>query len=139
MGEDERLQGVFDELLALRWRPTPEGRIRIEAKEELRARLGRSPDRADAVSTEVLTRSTTLGVRMETVPRRVLSRSFEEVSTRWGNVRVKTGILGERIVSAEPEFEDCALIAREAGVPVKIVLQEARGKAMAFLRGEFRD
>jgi len=40
---------VFDELLALRWRPTPEGRIRIEAKEELRARLGRSPDRADAV------------------------------------------------------------------------------------------
>ncbi len=75
---------------------------------------------------------------METVPRRILSRSFEEVSTRWGGVRVKIGKLGERIVSAEPEFEDCALIAREAGVPVKIVLQEARGKAMAFLRGEFR-
>ncbi len=96
------------------------------------------PDRADAVSAEVLTRSTTLGVRMETVPRRILSRSFEEVSTRWGDVRVKIGKLGERIVSAEPEFEDCAQIAREAGVPVKIVLQEARGKAMAFLRGEFR-
>ena len=40
---------LFDELLAIRWRPTPEGKIRIEAKEELKSRLGRSPDRADAV------------------------------------------------------------------------------------------
>ena len=41
---------LFDELLAICWRPTPDGKIRIEAKEELKARLGRSPDRADAVS-----------------------------------------------------------------------------------------
>jgi uncharacterized protein (TIGR00299 family) protein len=96
------------------------------------------PDMADALSTEVLTRSTTLGVRVDTVPRRILSRSFRKVSTPWGDVRVKTGRLDDQIVSAEPEFEDCARIARDAGVPVKIVLQEARGKAMAFLRGEFQ-
>ena len=40
---------LFDELLAIRWRPTSEGKVRIEAKEELKSRLGRSPDRADAV------------------------------------------------------------------------------------------
>ena len=45
--EDEELA---TELLAIRWRPTPEGRVRIEAKDNLRGRLGRSPDRADAVS-----------------------------------------------------------------------------------------
>ncbi len=41
---------LTDELLAVRWRPTPEGKIRIEAKDDLRGRLGRSPDRADAVA-----------------------------------------------------------------------------------------
>ncbi len=40
---------LFDELLAIRWRPTPEGKVRIEAKDDLKARLGRSPDKADAV------------------------------------------------------------------------------------------
>ena len=43
---DEKL---MDELIATRWRPTPEGKIRIEAKDDLKARLGRSPDKADAV------------------------------------------------------------------------------------------
>ncbi len=43
---DEQL---MDELIATRWRPTPEGKVRIEAKEDLKTRLGRSPDKADAV------------------------------------------------------------------------------------------
>jgi phage terminase large subunit len=43
---DERLA---DELLATRWKPTSSGQVQIEAKDDLRARLGRSPDRADAV------------------------------------------------------------------------------------------
>jgi len=44
---DERLA---EELLALRWSPSPNGRIRLEAKVEAKGRLGRSPDRADAVA-----------------------------------------------------------------------------------------
>jgi len=43
---DEKL---LDEIIATRWRPTPEGKVRIEAKDDLKARLGRSPDRADAL------------------------------------------------------------------------------------------
>lgn len=45
--EDRKLA---DELLALRWSPTADGRIQLEGKEELRGRIGRSPDRADAVA-----------------------------------------------------------------------------------------
>jgi len=41
---------LFDELLAIRWRPTSDGKIQVELKDTLRARLGRSPDRADAVT-----------------------------------------------------------------------------------------
>lgn len=43
---DERLA---EDLLATSWRPTSEGRVKIDAKDEIKSRLGRSPDRADAV------------------------------------------------------------------------------------------
>lgn len=45
-----RDEELFEELLAHQWKPDSAGRIQIEAKDELRARLGRSPDRADAVT-----------------------------------------------------------------------------------------
>ena len=45
--EDE---GLWAELLATSWRPDPSGRIQLEAKDDLKSRLGRSPDHADAVS-----------------------------------------------------------------------------------------
>jgi len=45
--EDEQLA---DELCAIQWKITSAGKIQIEPKDELRGRLGRSPDRADAVA-----------------------------------------------------------------------------------------
>lgn len=45
-----REEELFEELLALRWRPTPRGQVQLEAKTDVKGRLGRSPDRADAVS-----------------------------------------------------------------------------------------
>jgi hypothetical protein len=44
---DEKLA---DELCAMRWSIGLDGKVQIEAKNELRARIGRSPDRADAVA-----------------------------------------------------------------------------------------
>lgn len=44
---DEKL---FEELLAFQWRPTPDDRVQLEAKADVKGRLGRSPDRADAVA-----------------------------------------------------------------------------------------
>ena len=40
---------LFDELLATNWSPTADGKVRIEPKPDIKSRLGRSPDRADAV------------------------------------------------------------------------------------------
>jgi len=39
---------LWDELMGTTWKPTTTGLIQLEAKDDLRARLGRSPDRADA-------------------------------------------------------------------------------------------
>jgi len=80
--------------------------------------------------------SSTLGIRIDTVTRLVLERRFEKVATQWGDVTVKIGILGKRIVSAEPEFEECAALADRNAVSTKLVLQEAKGKAMDVLRGK---
>ena len=41
---------LADELLAMDWTEGPDGRVQIGSKDELRARIGRSPDRADAVA-----------------------------------------------------------------------------------------
>jgi hypothetical protein len=44
---DEKL---FDELAGIKWRVNSGGKIQLESKDDTRARLGRSPDRADAVA-----------------------------------------------------------------------------------------
>lgn len=51
---DEKL---FDELVAIRWKPSASGKVQIESKDDLKGRLGRSPDRADAVSMVFYSRS----------------------------------------------------------------------------------
>lgn len=44
---DEKL---WDELTTIQWRPNSEAKLQLEPKDQLRQRLGRSPDRADAVA-----------------------------------------------------------------------------------------
>jgi hypothetical protein len=44
-----RSDRLLAELVAMRWRVTSSGKIQIESKDEIRKRLGRSPDVADAV------------------------------------------------------------------------------------------
>lgn len=74
----------------------------------------------------ILRETTTLGVRWSPLQRRVAGRAFDEVSTPWGLVHRKLKILAGRVVSAKPEFEDCARLAREHGVPVWQVLEAAQ-------------
>ncbi len=64
--------------------------------------------------------TTTLGVRRRVTQRVVLARRHERVETPWGPVRIK--LAGE---GAAPEYEDCAAIARQAGVPLREVYARA--------------
>ncbi len=73
----------------------------------------------------LLEESTTLGVRQTPVTRTALERRWEPVATAYGEVRIKLGLRGERVLNAAPEFEDCRTLAERAGVPVKVVLAAA--------------
>ena len=69
----------------------------------------------------------TFGYRWSLVPREVAARRWDGVSTSFGTVRVKVAERDGVVVHAAPEHEDCAVRAREAGVPVA----EVRGAALA--------
>ena len=88
-------------------------------------RLLARPSDGPRLAELVLEHTTALGVRLETLQRMVARRSERTASTPWGEVRVKVKHLGEREVVA-PEYEDCAQLARERGVPLRDVYEAAR-------------
>jgi uncharacterized protein (TIGR00299 family) protein len=91
-----------------------------------------SADRADAMRRILFRETGTLGVRASAVVKTALERSFGKVETRYGAVGIKVGQLDGRVVSVAPEYEDCVRVAREAGVPLREVFEEA----VRLARGE---
>jgi len=89
-------------------------------------------DRTDAVIEVLFQETTTLGVRLHEVRRRVLTRRFVPVTTHGGVVRMKVAEVGAGWEKAAPEYEDCKAIAQRTGHPLKTVMEEA---LMAYRRG----
>ncbi len=80
--------------------------------------------------------TTTLGVRASEVARYCLEREWVEVQTPYGQVRVKIGRLGGKVVTGSPEYDDCKRLARETGAPLKDIYDHARAAAIAALGEE---
>jgi len=75
---------------------------------------------------EILFReTTTLGVRRYEVGRHKLRRQAAEVDTPFGVVNGKLGWLDGRPPTFSPEYEDCARVAKEQGVPLRDVYNAA--------------
>jgi uncharacterized protein (TIGR00299 family) protein len=72
--------------------------------------------------------TTSIGVRYREMTRECLERETVTVHTTLGPVRMKVARRSGRVVNASPEFDDCARVARERGVPIKDV-QAAATKA----------
>lgn len=79
------------------------------------------PEERDRVREVLLDESGTLGVRECLSERTVLPREVREVETRFGPLAVK--VSGDR---GEPEYEPCARVAREHGIPLREVYEEVR-------------
>ncbi|MBD1846922.1 nickel pincer cofactor biosynthesis protein LarC [Cyanobacteria bacterium FACHB-63] len=76
-----------------------------------------SPEKAAECETILFHETTTLGIRCITQQRTVLDRRFEQIHTEYGSVQVKIASQNGAIVNVQPEYEDCARIAREANLP----------------------
>jgi pyridinium-3,5-bisthiocarboxylic acid mononucleotide nickel chelatase len=74
---------------------------------------------------EVLFKETsTIGVRKYLVEKTALERKIEQVSTRFGEVRVKSAFYEGACIKSKPEYDDCIRIARAQGIPVSQVYSE---------------
>ena len=81
--------------------------------------------RTHLLAATLIEQSTTLGVRVTPVERIVAARRIETVTTRWGDVRVKLRGWQGRVIDANPEYDDCAAIARREGIALRDVWNEA--------------
>jgi len=71
---------------------------------------------------EILFRETaTFGIRRYPVQRRKLQRAAETVQTPWGPIRGKRGWREGGLSVFTPEYEDCARVARQHGIPLRDV------------------
>jgi uncharacterized protein (TIGR00299 family) protein len=80
----------------------------------------------DRILSTVFSETTTLGVRIRSVDRKVLARDTISVRTPLGDVKVKVGRIGEEVKTIAPEYEDCREIAASQGVPLKDVYEAAK-------------
>ncbi len=78
------------------------------------------PEDRERLSGILMRETSTLGVRWTAAERIVAERSWVEVETGHGRVKVK--IAGG---SAKPEFEDCRALAVETGLPLKDIMSAA--------------
>jgi uncharacterized protein (DUF111 family) len=79
----------------------------------------------DALADIILTETSAFGVRVEKVQRLKLARRSITVQTAFGEVLIKLGLKGERVVQVAPEYEACRAVATAAGVPLRDVYAAA--------------
>jgi uncharacterized protein (DUF111 family) len=85
----------------------------------------------DLISSFLFKETTTLGLRHYQVTCHRLEREFVSVDIEeWGTVQLKVGKQGGKILQLAPEYEDCAKIARETGIPLRAVYDTVRAKAL---------
>ncbi len=80
----------------------------------------------DRLIDAIFRETTSIGVRVQEVGRKKLSREIREIDTAYGTIRIKISRRGEEILTAAPEYEDCKKIAEEKRVPLKQVIEEAK-------------
>ena len=79
------------------------------------------PGQREAIAGVLFTDTTTIGVRYQEMLRDRLDREVRTLETPVGKIRFKVASRDGRILNAAPEFDDCARLAGERGMPIKDV------------------
>jgi len=85
-----------------------------------------APSKRAAVEDALLRETPTFGVRRVLMERSKLGRHEKRVSTPYGDIRVKVGLIDGEELKASPEYEDCRAAAERHGVPLARVVDSAR-------------
>ena len=91
------------------------------------------PAAVTALTRTCFEESTTIGVRWTAYQRHRLPREMVSLATSYGTVAFKVSRLEGRVVTVTPEFDEVRRIAREKGLPVREVLEQARAEGRRLL------
>ncbi|MEX0785647.1 MAG: nickel pincer cofactor biosynthesis protein LarC [Dehalococcoidia bacterium] len=91
-------------------------------------------EREDAIVDVLLRETSTLGVRVSEVSRHEAEREVIEFESSLGPAAVKVKRLPGRPAVAAPEYEACARIARERGLPLHEVYRAVQSEAEQLLQ-----
>ena len=81
------------------------------------------PEQEEELALQILTQTTTNGLRVRRCGKYFLTPGMGKVRTRWGDVLVKTA-KGYGITHMKPEYEDVVRLAREENVPYQRIEKE---------------
>ena len=76
-----------------------------------------------ALETILFRETATFGIRRHAMSRSILQREACVVETPWGPVKAKKGWRNGLAAILTPEYEDCARIARENGIPLREIFR----------------
>ncbi|MGR0481111.1 MAG: nickel pincer cofactor biosynthesis protein LarC [Candidatus Electronema sp. V4] len=95
-------------------------------------RLIADPAHAARLKELVFKETSAIGLRFHSERRMTLPRTAVELATPWGAVRAKQVELPDGGCRLKPEYEDCARLANEQGVPLQQVHAAAQAAAALF-------
>jgi hypothetical protein len=84
------------------------------------------PDAAERLADVIFRETGTFGIRAREQKRYTLARSWETVTTPYGDIRLKIGRRHGETVTVAPEYEDCKRAAVQHNLPLRRVYEAAR-------------
>jgi pyridinium-3,5-bisthiocarboxylic acid mononucleotide nickel chelatase len=91
------------------------------------------PRRVADLSRVLFEESSTIGVRWTVYQRERLDREIVRLTTAYGPIAFKVSRLEGRVITVTPEFEEVRRLARDKGLPVREVLEQARVEGRRLL------
>jgi len=91
-----------------------------------------SPTHLERITSLLFQHGITLGVRYAVLPRIVLERWEEKISSPWGDIRVKFSKDPNGKVMPRPEYEDLRLISQRFGLPLWKIREWVIGKLLDY-------
>ncbi len=91
------------------------------------------PRRVADLSRVLFEESSTIGVRWTAYQRERLDREIVRLTTAYGPIGFKVSRLEGRVITVTPEFEEVRRLARDKGLPVREILEQARAEGRRLL------
>ncbi|MCG6553411.1 MAG: nickel pincer cofactor biosynthesis protein LarC [Candidatus Magnetominusculus sp. LBB02] len=88
-----------------------------------------APGDIEPLTQIILQETSSIGLRYYSTRRKTLQRHIGKISTKYGEISIKTAVKDGKILNISAEYEDCRRAAEQFAVPIKTVINEALARA----------